>query len=322
MTAASAAGAWGGSLERKQSVVAAVSAALSGNPLAWPYPALEVYRHEDGPANGNGYCLAFDTVDPAELEAKSGLPADVLRLIGGALCACTFQKWRDFKAEVYMTPVAKDCLVEALEAIRPGADLDALPGRYVVALLRNLQDLLPAVDGVAGAAGAPLTVAIKRIAQLHRDALVGRVSDSVTWSAARRAAVTATDAVTTPAGTAIAQFVEAVAWPIDGLVPELPDLLLLHMSLFGHLARMRRPAEVQAVMDRYNQALGDLLKLQAEATPPHDQAWLDARIAESPEAQAYKQPEFQARLDALFCEACDEYGPRSHRVLMDTLRQL
>jgi hypothetical protein len=319
MTGASSSGAWGGSHERKRSAVASVSAAVSGNPSALASARLQFSRREGNAPVGNGYCIAFATVDPVEIEARSGLPAEVLMLIGGALYACwAWGPGRNFQVP-YVTPVANNYLVDALEAIRPGADLGVLPTRYVIAWLRDLRGLLPAPDGLAD---APLPVAIQRVAQLHVDAHLGRVPDAATWSAVCRQAVAATDATTTGVGRAIAEFVEAVAWPMDSLRAELPELVERHFQKLAIAEQEARcTPEMLALQDRAYRAF-DAIVREAGSDPARGGDWVEARVAEDPDCGAYHAAEFQDRLATLACAVCDDLGPRAYRVLIDTLKQL
>ena len=319
MTGASSSGAWGGSHERKRSAVASVSAAVSINPGALASARLQFSQRDGNAPVGNGYCIAFATVDPVEIEARSGLPAEVLMLIGGALYAC-WEWGPGRKVHVpYVAPVAKDYLVDALEAIRPGANLDALPTRYAIAWLRELRGLVPAQDDPAD---APLPAAMQRVLQLHVDAHLGRVHDAATWSAVCRQAVAATDATTTGVGRAIAEFVEAVAWPMDSLRAELPELVERHFQKLAIAEQEARcTPEMRGITARGERAF-EAIEREARGDPARSNAWMEERLAEDPDLQAFEAPEFQDQLAALACAVCDDLGPRAYRVLMDTLKRL
>ena len=319
MTAVPGSGAWDGSHEFKHSVVAVVAAAASGNAMAVPGAKLFLHSGDGHPAFGAAYCLAFDTVDPAELDARSGLPIRTLQLIGGALKPCWNLEFLRSHSDFYVTPVARNCFADALDAIRPGADLAALHGRYLVALLRDVGGLLPPPDG---APDAPLPRSIGRVLQLHFDAQAGDAAGDERWTTVRQEAMTAAGTVTTPVGRAVAEFVEAAAWPIDGFVDELPFLVeQLHEGLVTAERESAYTDDIRAVVDRYRRADAAVWD-EAYARPTRDGAWIRARLAEDPDIQAYNAPEFQERLFALACAACDKHGTRAYRLLMETLKQL
>ena len=315
-----AAGAWGGSLERKQSVVSAVSAAIGGNRHAWPSTSLGVGQISEGTPCGNGYCLAFDTVDAAELERRAGLPVDVLLMIGGALAVTVHVGWTGPPTPVHVVPSTEDALVRALEAIRPGADLEALRPLYVAGLLRDLRDLVPPEDG---GVAASLPQVIERIAQLHLEAHAGRALEASTWSSVRNDAVAATDAARTELGGHIASFVEAVAWPLEDLVAELPRLVEgLHRSICDHVCKSLWTTDVRTCWDRSQVAFAEIREAQKQAGAVDDDNWFLSRVAENPDCRAANAPEFQARLISFGQAAYDRHGPHAHRLLMDTLKQL
>ena len=319
MTAASHPGAWGGSEARKRSVVSVVAAAASGNALAMPGAKLHLQSGGSHPTFGAAYCLAFDTADPAELEARSGLPVRTLQLIGGALRSCWNWDFASGLSQSYVTLVARTAFADALDAIRPGADLAALPGRYLVALLRDVGGLLPPPDGVPDAS---LPRSIDRVLQLHLDAQAAAAAGDERWTAVRQEAMAAAGTVTTPIGRAVAEFVEAAAWPIDGFVDELPFLVeQLHEGLVTAERESAYTDDIRAVVDRYRRADAAVWD-EAYARPTRDGAWIRARMAEDPDIQAYKAPEFQERLFALACAACDKHGTRAYRLLIDTLKEL
>ena len=319
MTGASNPGAWGGRPDLKRSAVATVSAAVSGNVRAVPSATLYLDSEDGRPSFGNAYCVAFDTEDTAELEARSGLPVATLRLIGGALFPCVERGHKRTAERPYVTPVAKHCLVDALEAIRPGADLAALPGHYVVALLRELHEPKASPDD---ASAATLEAARQRVAQLHADELDGRAPDAGAWSAVRREAVAATDAAATPVGRKVAQFVETVAWPIGTMAEELPGLVeRLHYDLGIAEQQARHSPEIKAVKQRVGQAYESIHKAAQSESSVTDE-WYKARMAEHPDIQAHEASECQDQLIAVACAVCDQHGPRAYRLLIDALKQL
>ena len=317
MSAAS--GAWGGNHERKRSAIATVSAAVSGRSRGLPGAVLRIDPDDSHTDLSNAYCIAFDTVDPAELEGRSGLPIWALMLISAALVSCWDWNHASSVQQRYVTPVARNGFVDALEAIRPGADLAGFPARYVIALLRDARGLVPPQDGVAA---ARLSRTIERVAQLHQDACDGCAPDDASWSAARGEAVAATDAANSTVGRVIAKFVEAVAWPMDSLVAELPDMVSEFLSdLVSAEQEVGYTVEMRDRFDRNSRAVAAILN-EAKSSSPLDVEWIKARIAEHPDVQAFGAPEFQDQLIALARVVCDRHGPRAYRLLLDTLKGL
>lgn len=312
-------GAWGGSLERKQAVVGAVSAAIADNKFAWPSATLGLNRPDNGPRSGNGYCVAFDTDDASELERRSGLPVDVLLMLGAGLTGTVFLGWTGTPTPGHIVPSTENGLVHALEAVRPGANLEALRPLYVVALLRALRDLVPP-DGVDD---MPPPQLIERIANLHLEALASRAADASTWSVVRREAVAATDAARTQLSQRVASFVESVAWPLEDLAVELPGVVeMLHLDICNWFVEALRTPEQQACFDRYLQASKEIREEQMRLGAVADDAWFQARLEESPAVQVISSPDFQRQLIALGHAAYDRHGPRAYRLLMDTLNRL
>ena len=75
-------------------------------------------------------------------------------------------------------------------------------------------------------------------------------ADRDAFGALRRTATAATDAATGDLATTVPRFVEAVTWPLAGLVPELPAITArLHFELRTQLAPERRSPGSRATLE-------------------------------------------------------------------------
>ena len=262
VTSSNLAGAWGGDPARKQASIAAARAALAAGPEVFCSAAL---------LPGNVYGVAYGTVDPAELDARAGVPAGTLLLAAAALGSCQYYGpvSGDDVPAYRMAAGTEGAPIAVLEAIRVGTDPLGLARCYVVDLLGRLATL-------AGPAGQALTPdqqeMVRRLAALHEcDG-----TDPAAFRAFRRAATSTTDAATGFLATEILKFVESVGWPLAGLTMELPIFVArLHVVLRDCLAPERPSAEEQATLDALdalyaatNERLRHYERIAAEAYAP------------------------------------------------------
>ncbi len=315
MSAETPPGAWGGDPERKRQVVEQVRAAAYGRDEVAAGAVLHL-RHQDGRrTSGQIFAVAFDTADAAEIEARSGLPALVLRLIGGVLAAC--EHWsagRDGKTgDLYVAPAAIDGAARMLEAIPVGADLAVLPQRYLVALLTQLSADPGDDTWLAGSGTRDL---LRSVLALH----AGDRRDKAEFRALRRDVVRATDAAESIPDRVVLTMLESVAWPIDDLTEELPGVVqTLHVNLSNALGSTQPTADERQIIADYQEASRALIEA-FEADPSADVQRFLERMQASPAVHAFRDATFQARLVGYSHVACDEYAPKALALLQRVLR--
>lgn len=309
-------GAWGGDPARKQAAIEAARAALAATPAYMCIPALKMSSPDEPESYSNVYCAAWGTADPAELEARSGLPARVLLLLSSTLACC--ESWpRDAatrRRRPRLVEAARGAPIGLLEAIRPGAEPAELARHYVV-------DLLGWMAGVRAPDGRGLApeqrLLVRELAALHGSA----GTDASAYRALRRAATASTDGSNDELAAAMLQFVEAVAWPIDGLSAELPDLATqLNLQLRSQLAPERPNAEERAVLDA---AAGVFRAMYArlEADPTLDRKALIGQALATPEVAAQEAPAFQDRMVHYDRRAAEAFAAMALDLMSGALRK-
>lgn len=315
MSAETPPGAWGGDPERKPQIVEQVRAAAYGRDEVAAGAVLHL-RHQDGRrTSGQIFAVAFDTADAAEIEVRSGLPAVVLRLIGGVLAAC--EHWsagRDGKTgDLYVAPAAIDGAARMLEAIPVGADLAVLPQRYLVALLTQLSVDSGDDTWLAGSGTRDL---LRSVLALH----AGDRRDKAGFRALRRDVVRATDAAESIPDRVVLTMLESVAWPIDDLTEELPGIVqTLHLNLRNALGSAQPTVDERRVIADFEEAMR-VLQEEFAADPAIDPVQFNERVRASPSFRAFRNAMFQARLVGYTRVACDEYAPNALALLQRVLR--
>ena len=309
-------GAWGGDPVWKQASIAAARAALAAGPVVMCSPTLRLAASGQANDVSNVYCAAFGTADPSELEARSGLPASTLMLASAALSACV--RWdpagEDMPREPRLVAGAIEAPLDALEAIPVGADPLALARHYVVDLLGQV-----AVRRDHGGRGltAEQQALVRQLATLHDEGCV----DPAGFRALRRAATAATDAATGDVATKVLGFVESAAWPLAGLVEELPELVSgLHAALRSQLLLEQLSPRERATLD----ALSGLYRAVGErerVDPTFDARAERERIETTPEFAAANEPALLARLERYDRDAIEAYAPFSVDLLIGAFRK-
>ena len=314
MTAAEAlTGAWGGDLARKQASIAAARAALAAGQVVMCNPTLRLAEPGQADDVSNVYCAAYGTADPTELEARSGLPVGTLRLASAALCCC--EHWSRVGVGVpRLVGGTGEAPIAALEAIRAGADPVALARHYVVDLLRHLEAIR---DRDGQGLIQDHQALVSHLATLHEEGC----TDPATFRALRRTATAATDAAAGDLEGAVLRFAESVAWPLAGLVGELPEFAMrVHMELRSHLAPERRsPAEratLEAVSVMYVAA-----NERFQANPKLDFKAEIAKIEATPEFATANDAAFQAKLEHYDLVAAEAYAPFAVELLIGAFRK-
>ena len=293
-TAASAltTGAWGGDPARKQASIAAARAALAAGPFVVCAPRL--FLTDENRDWGNVYCTAYRTTDPAELEARAGLPVSALMLASAALSSCDYYVLADdgMRRRKRLAENALEAPIAALEAIPVGTDTIALGRSYVVELLGRLERL----RDLDGRGLTPEQRALpRRLATLHGEGN----ADPVAFRALRRTATAATDAASVEIEAAVMAFVESLAWPLAGLTAELPDILQRgHQGLRAALAP-ERPTPVETAQMKAVDAMFDAVVERRRTEPALDTEPEVARIQGTPEFAAVTDLAFQVRLERL-----------------------
>ena len=315
-TAASAltTGAWGGDPARKQVSIAAARAALAAGPFVVCAPRLSLAdEHRDW---GNVYCTAYRTKDPAELEARAGLPVGTLMLASAALSSCDYYELADdgMRRRKRLAENALEAPIAALEAIPVGADTPALARSYVLDLLGRLERL----RDLDGRGLTPEQRALpRRLATLHGEGS----ADPVAFRALRRTATAATDAATAEIEAAIMAFVESLAWPLAGLIDELPDIVQRgHQGLRAALAP-ERPTPVETAQMKAVDAMCDALDERRRAEPGFDTEPEVDRIQATPEFLAVIDLAFQVRLEHYDHLAAEAYAPFAIDLLLGAFRK-
>lgn len=282
-------GAWNGDPARKQAAIAAARvrlAALAADPVVTCDPTLRLGELS------NVYCAAYGTAAPAELEARAGLPVSTLMLASAALLAC--EHWgRQSPGGAHvprMSLGAEAAPLVALEAIPPGTDPIGLACRYIVDLLEKIATLH---DGDGRGLAPGQQALIHQLATLHRDGC----ADAAAFRTLRRMAMAATDVATGDLATSVLRFVESAAWPLTGLLAELPWMIArLHLELRVQFAPERPTSAEQATLESLS-ALYRALDQRSKVEPTLDVLAERARIETTPEYAAVNDPAFQARLD-------------------------
>ena len=306
-------GAWGGDPARKQASIATARAALAAGPVVMCNPTLRLAAPGQADDVSNVYCAAYGTADPAELEARSGLPVSTLMLASAALRGC--EHWSRVGDGVpRMVGGTGEAPIVALEAIRAGADPVALARHYVVDLLAQLA----AVQDSAGQGLSPEQQALVRhLATLHEEGC----TDPATFRALRRTATAATDAAAGDLEGAVLRFAESVAWPLAGLVRELAEFAMrVHMELRSHLALERPSPAEQATLEAVSVMYGATTE-RLQADPKLDFKAEFAKIEATPEFAAANDAAFQAQLEHYDLVAAEAYAPFAVELLLGAFRK-
>ena len=309
-------GAWGGDPARKQAAIEAARTALAAAPVYASFPALAIAKPDEPASYSNVYCAAWGTADPAELEDRSGLPAPVLLLLSSTLASG--EHWQGAPGNEQRRPqhveAARGAPISLLEAIRPGADPVELARHYVV-------DLLGWMAGVRAPDGRGLTpeqrLLVRELAALHGST----GADASAYRALRRAATAATDGSNDELAAALLRFVESIAWPIDGLVAELPELAAqLNLELRSHLSPEPPNAEERAVLDAANGVFRALYE-RLQSDPTLDRKALLEQALASPEVVAKDDPGFQERIAHYDRVAAEAYIATALDLMTGALRK-
>lgn len=307
-------GAWDGDPARKQASIAAARAAIAAGPAVVCAPRLSIPdEHRDW---GNVYCTAYRTTDPAELEARAGLPVSSLMLASAALSGCDYYELADdgMRRRKRLAENALEAPIAALEAIPVGADTFALGRSYVLELLGRLERL----RDLDGRGLTPEQRALpRRLATLHGEGS----ADPFAFRALRRTTTAATDAAATEIETAVLAFVESLAWPLAGLTDELPDIVQRgHQGLRAALAP-QRPTPVEAAQLKAVETMFDALDERRRAEPGLDTEPEVARIQATPEFRAVIDLAFQVRLEHYDHLAAEAHAPFAIDLLLGAFRK-
>jgi hypothetical protein len=131
-----------------------------------------------------------------------------------------------------LSPDAGKYFLDLIESIPIGADLDAVPARFVTAVLQALarpNAILP--KGPSGEVQA----AMQDLANLYETALSGQ-TDRADWKTVRKAAVKLADSSPAAADRLVCKFVETVAWPPGEFESELTRATSGLVNGFGRQA--------------------------------------------------------------------------------------
>ncbi len=244
-----------------------------------------------------------ESEDESEYERQLGIPAEAAYLHETLLYFCGRETMPDDPegAPIFtLAPFAQDYPVQWLNAIAPGANLSMLAPRFVAWTLRDLlSGGLPsqlALDPAIKAAGEGVQV-------LFDTAIAGGTVPPEQWTAARKAAVRATDGTADALSHTIGGFVEAAAWPLHSSVGELRgNVADLWMSLANLLQRTHMTAEELARDDVLRNARME--RMEAAQSPDYDpDAYLAARPALKAAVEHFMSAEGRARRDALKLES-------------------
>ena len=309
-------GAWGGDPARKQASITAAREALAARPAVMCYPDLWLGAAGQPNDPSNVFCAAFGTADPAEIEAHAGLAVGTLMLASAALSACEYSGTtaEDNVSATRMAAGTDGAPIEALEAVRVGADPLALARCYVVDLLGRLATL---VDSDGQVLAPEQQALVRQLATLHESGC----NDAAAFRTSRRAATSATDAASGDVASAVLGFVESVAWPLAGLTGELPMLVAnFHAFLRFHLRPERPTAEEQAALDALNK-LTSAAHERYQASVDVDLRAELAKVATAPEYAAVNNLAFQARLAHYERVAAEAYAPFAVERLIGAFRR-
>ena len=309
-------GAWGGDAARKQASIATARANLATGPSV----ILDSTLHQAPPGRddeaSNVYCAAFGTSDPTKIEARAGVPASTLMLASAALSAC--ERWDvDEKGGPRRLPHVAPVVgapVAALEAIRVGADPLAIARSYVVELLGRLDSLHDHEDRGLTPEQRGL---LRRLATLHHD----QCTDPAAFRELRRDATAATDSASGKLETAALQFAEALAWPLIGLVDELPEIVTrVHGSLCACLSPDQPSPKDKALIDAVD-ALMQEVEERAKLEPALDMKAEYAQFRARPEVVAIGQSDFRVRQVRRDRAAAEAYAPFAVDLLIGAFRK-
>ena len=116
-------------------------------------------------------------------------------------------------------------------------------------------------------------------------------------------------------------FVESLAWPLDGLTAELPDILQRgHQGLRAALAP-ERPTPVETAQLKAVDAMFDAVVERNRVEPGFDVEAEVARIQATPECVAVTDLAFQVRLEHYDLLAAEAYAPFAIELLLTAFRK-
>lgn len=298
-------GAWGGDAGLKQASIDALRAGLAGHPKV--FYGVDLFLAPPGKDYFSAvYCAAYGTSDPAELEARSGLPVWVLKLVSGATQACEFYGVDGSQ----LAEPAVDLPRAALEAIPVGADLEAIARRHTIMMLDGCATLQ---DGAGSGLLPEQQALVRELSALH----AADCGDAGAFRALRRRATSAADAANAGVAATVLTFVESVAWPIAGLSAELPVIVNnAHLELRTHLAPQRATDEELAAIDAMRAAY-EAIRGRQETEPGLDANAVHERWVATPEYMKVNAPEFQSRLRHYGRVAAETYAPFAVGLLLE-----
>jgi hypothetical protein len=175
------------------------------------------------PPNGESGVMGatVEGEDEREYESQVGVPAEAGYLHEIILYFCGHDTATDGPTaprNFTIADFARDYPVQWLQAIPVGADLRTVTPRFIAWLLH---DCFAANNALLTQVNPSIKAAGLQVSALYKQTLTGAVISPEQWSAARKAAVLATDAVEDRFARALGTFVEAVAWPLNNSVGEL-----------------------------------------------------------------------------------------------------
>ena len=307
-------GAWAGDAARKQAAIQAARQALDAGGEFVTYPFLDLALPEHPDRESNVYCLAYGTADPVELEARSGLPIDVLLLVSAALAACGYSSSAFEPGVEPSRPRLVAAVLAALESIPVGADATSIARCYVA-------DLLDWLVGVHDHGGHGLTQEqqslIRELAALH----AASGTAPAAFRPVRRAITEATGAASNELEVSVMGFVESLAWPMAGLVGELPPLVnRLHHGLCPLLSPDQPTPEERDALDAYGKMFAAVSE-RLRADPSLEEKVLFAQAEAAPESVLVNAPAFQAGIQRRFRVAAQSYAPVAIGLLIGALRK-
>lgn len=307
-------GAWAGDAARKQAAIQAARQALDAGGEFVTYPFLDLALPEHPDRESNVYCLAYGTADPVELEARSGLPVEVLLLASAALAACQYQT-SAFEPDIEPSrPGLVAAALAALEAIPVGADATSIARCYVA-------DLLDWLVGVHDQDGHSLTQEqqslIRELAALH----AASGTAPAAFRPVRRAIAEATNAASNELEASVMRFVESVAWPMAGLAGELPQQVSwLHLGLRPLLSPDQPTPEERDALDAFGKMYASVSE-RLRADPSLEGEVLFAEVDAAPVGIVVNAPAFQAGLERRWRVAAQAYAPVAIGLLIGALRK-
>lgn len=309
-------GAWGGDRARKQASIGAARAALAAGPVVMCFPALRLAAAERAGDPSNVYCAAYGTADPAELEARAGLPVSTLMLASAALIGCEHwgQAGEGGSPACRLVVGSGEAPLLALEAIPVGADPVGLARSYVVDLLGKLVVLR---DRAGQGLGPESLALVSQLKKLHAEGC----ADPATLRTLRHTATAATDAASGDLEATVLRFVESAAWPLVGLTAELPELTMdLHLRLRLHLAPEGTSAAERATLDALS-AVYEALDRRLKADPTLDFQTEMKKIEALPESVAANEPALVVRMQYYDRVAAEAHVPFAVDLLIGAFRK-